>query len=135
MTYNDGNQTAHIESVSSLALPVDFQVLKKTSTTVLGETIKQKTLLFYLKLWLVHLHPQFRNREILTPVSLALIFLLGLGISSLYQYMCPLRKLICRIPCGGGIEYLRRSPASRKRRRKGNPVPGGKSGPTCSWGI
>jgi hypothetical protein len=27
-------------------------------------------------------------------------------------------------PCGGGIEYLHRSPASRKRRRKGNPVPG-----------
>jgi hypothetical protein len=28
-----------------------------------------------------------------------------------------------RFPCGGGIEYLHRSPASSKRRRKG-PVPG-----------
>jgi hypothetical protein len=27
-------------------------------------------------------------------------------------------------PCGGAIEYLHRSPASRKSRRKGNPVPG-----------
>jgi hypothetical protein len=37
--------------------------------------------------------------------------------------------------CGGGIECFHRSPASRKRRRKGNPVPGGISGPPCSWGI
>jgi hypothetical protein len=28
-------------------------------------------------------------------------------------------------PCGGGLEYLHHSPASRKRRQKGNPVPGG----------
>jgi hypothetical protein len=28
--------------------------------------------------------------------------------------------------CGGGLEYLHRSPASRKREL---------SGPTCSWGI
>jgi hypothetical protein len=26
--------------------------------------------------------------------------------------------------CGGGLEYLHSSPASRKRRQKGNPVPG-----------
>jgi hypothetical protein len=37
--------------------------------------------------------------------------------------------------CGGAIEYLHRSPSSRKRRRKGIPVPGGISGPPCSWGI
>jgi hypothetical protein len=30
-----------------------------------------------------------------------------------------------QLPCGGGFEYLHRSPASRRRRRKGNPVPGG----------
>jgi hypothetical protein len=36
---------------------------------------------------------------------------------------------------GGGLEYLHRSPASRKRRRKGNPVPEGLAGPPCSWGI
>jgi hypothetical protein len=27
-------------------------------------------------------------------------------------------------PRGGGFEYLHRIPASRRRRRKGNPVPG-----------
>jgi hypothetical protein len=31
-------------------------------------------------------------------------------------------------PCGGGIEYLHRSPASRNRRRKGNTVSGGITG-------
>jgi hypothetical protein len=35
-------------------------------------------------------------------------------------------------PCGGGFEYLYRSPASGKRRRKGNPVPGVITGPPCS---
>jgi hypothetical protein len=45
------------------------------------------------------------------------------------------KVLSLHVPCGGGLEYLHRSPASRKRRRKGNPVPGGISGPPCSWGI
>jgi hypothetical protein len=37
--------------------------------------------------------------------------------------------------CGGGLQYLHRSPASRRRRRgKGNPVPGGITGPPCHWG-
>jgi hypothetical protein len=35
-------------------------------------------------------------------------------------------------PRGGGLEYL---PASCRRRRKGNPVPGGITGSPCSWGI
>jgi hypothetical protein len=39
-----------------------------------------------------------------------------------------------RTPCGGGFEYLHRSPASRRRRRKGNPVPGGITVPPCYWG-
>jgi hypothetical protein len=34
---------------------------------------------------------------------------------------------------GGGLEYLHRSPASR-RRRKGNPVPGGYNWATLSLG-
>jgi hypothetical protein len=38
-------------------------------------------------------------------------------------------------PRGGGLEYLHRCPASCKRRHKGNPVPGGITGPPCSWGI
>jgi hypothetical protein len=36
---------------------------------------------------------------------------------------------------GGGFEYLHRSPASRRRRRKRNPVSGGITGVPCSWGI
>jgi hypothetical protein len=43
--------------------------------------------------------------------------------------------LYCLTSPGGGIEYLHRSPASRRRRRKGNPVPGDTTGPPCSWGI
>jgi hypothetical protein len=43
---------------------------------------------------------------------------------------------LCKLvtPSGGGVEYLHRSPVSRRRRRKGNPVPGGITGPLCSWG-
>jgi hypothetical protein len=36
---------------------------------------------------------------------------------------------------GGGLEYLHRSLATRKRRQKGNPAPGDITGPPCSWGI
>jgi hypothetical protein len=36
-------------------------------------------------------------------------------------------------PCGDRLEYSRRSPSSRRRRRKGNPVPGGITGPP--WGT
>jgi hypothetical protein len=36
---------------------------------------------------------------------------------------------------GGGFEYIHRSPASRRRWRKGNSVPEGITGPPCSWGI
>jgi hypothetical protein len=39
------------------------------------------------------------------------------------------------ITCGGGAEYFHRSPASRRRRQKGNPVPGDITGSPCSWGI
>jgi hypothetical protein len=35
------------------------------------------------------------------------------------------------IPCDAGVERLHRSPA-RHRRRNGNPVPGGVTGPPCS---
>jgi hypothetical protein len=33
-------------------------------------------------------------------------------------------RALSREPYGGGVEYLHSSPASRRRRRKGNPVPG-----------
>jgi hypothetical protein len=49
------------------------------------------------------------------------------------QYNLNLSERV--FPFGGGLEYFYRSPASRKRRRKGNPVPGGISGPPCSWGM
>jgi hypothetical protein len=43
--------------------------------------------------------------------------------------------LTLETPRGGGFEYLHRTPASGRRRRKGNPVPGGITVPPCSWGI
>jgi hypothetical protein len=45
------------------------------------------------------------------------------------DFISMIRDLSLSIPCGGGIEYLHRSPASRKRRQKGNPVPGGMGHP------
>jgi hypothetical protein len=39
------------------------------------------------------------------------------------------------LPGRGGFEYFYRSPASRRRRRKGNSVSGGIIGPPCSWGY
>jgi hypothetical protein len=39
------------------------------------------------------------------------------------------------IPCGGRFEHFHRSPASRTRWRKVNPVSGGITWPPCSWGI
>jgi hypothetical protein len=38
-------------------------------------------------------------------------------------------------PASRRVQYLHRSPASRRRRRKGNPVPRGITGPPCSWWI
>jgi hypothetical protein len=57
-----------------------------------------------------------------------------------YQVMsrgiCGGKEAMGRLnPCGGGVEYLHRGPASHRRRRKGNPVPGGITGPACSWII
>jgi hypothetical protein len=49
--------------------------------------------------------------------------------------LCIKHFNIRAIPCGGGIEYQNHSPASRRRRRKGNPVYGGITGPPCHWGI
>jgi hypothetical protein len=44
------------------------------------------------------------------------------------------QRSLC-FPCGDGLEYPHCSPASRKRRRKENPVPRGITGPPCSWGM
>jgi hypothetical protein len=37
------------------------------------------------------------------------------------------------ISYAGGLDCLQRSPESCKERRKGNPMPGGITGPPCSW--
>jgi hypothetical protein len=37
------------------------------------------------------------------------------------------------VPCGGSLQYLHRSPASRKRLQKSYPVPGCITRPTCHW--
>jgi hypothetical protein len=42
---------------------------------------------------------------------------------------------VIKSPRGGGIEYLHRSPANRRRRRNGDPVLEGINGPPCSWEI
>jgi hypothetical protein len=43
-------------------------------------------------------------------------------------------ELVSR-PCGGGVEYFHRRPASRRRRQKRNPVDGGVTGPSFSGGY
>jgi hypothetical protein len=43
--------------------------------------------------------------------------------NELQCYICE--TVACLIPCGGGVEYLHYSPASRRRQQKGNPLPGG----------
>jgi hypothetical protein len=54
---------------------------------------------------------------------------------TLIQHMLTFYVHSYRKPCGGMLEFLHRSPVSRKRRRKGSPGPGGITGPPCSWGI
>jgi hypothetical protein len=53
---------------------------------------------------------------------------------TLYKHRCK-NLISVSIPRGGGFEYFHRSLASRKRRRKEKPVPGGITGPPYSWGI
>jgi hypothetical protein len=52
------------------------------------------------------------------------------------SFKCKGRRLglLLANPCGGGLEYLHRNPASLKRRQKGNLVPGGISG-TLKYGL
>jgi hypothetical protein len=45
---------------------------------------------------------------------------------------CWRLRFLC---CLCRLEYLKHSPASCSRRRKGNPLPGGITGPPCLWGI
>jgi hypothetical protein len=52
----------------------------------------------------------------------------------LYSSLNIVRVITFKSPCIGELEYLHRSPASRRRRRKGNPVPGGMTGANLSLG-
>jgi hypothetical protein len=45
------------------------------------------------------------------------------------------RQLVLPSPRGGRFEYFHRIPASSRSQRKGKPMPGGITGPPCSWGI
>jgi hypothetical protein len=56
---------------------------------------------------------------------------------SIWQTRINIRdiRLFTIASCGGRVEYLHRSLASGRRRRKGNPMPGGITGPPCSWGT
>jgi hypothetical protein len=40
----------------------------------------------------------------------------------MYSSSNDVRIILSRSPCGGGLEYLHRSPENRKRRQKGNLV-------------
>jgi hypothetical protein len=52
------------------------------------------------------------------------------------KFIYPLDvQFTLNISCGGGVEYLHRSPASRTMWRKGNPVSGGITVPLSSRGI
>jgi hypothetical protein len=42
---------------------------------------------------------------------------------------------VCEPIWGGVLEYLHPSPARSRRRRKGNPMPGGITRPLCHWGT
>jgi hypothetical protein len=59
-------------------------------------------------------------------VTLTFNFNFGLDhpvVEGIYIYLYIYGDLALQV--GGGSEYLHRSPASRGRRRKGNPLPGG----------
>jgi hypothetical protein len=50
-------------------------------------------------------------------------------------YCITLLPIIVTVPCGGGLEYFHSSPATHRRRRKRNPVPGVITAPPCHWGT
>jgi hypothetical protein len=57
------------------------------------------------------------------------------SIPFLYNLLYRIVYIRMSSTCRCGLEYLHRSPASRRRRRKGNPVPKGITGPPCHWGT
>jgi hypothetical protein len=71
-----------------------------------------------------------------TVAILRLMFVIVQGDANNYCYIKSYDWLVNNnVPCGGGLEYLRRSPAGRKRRQKANAVPESLTGPPCSGWI
>jgi hypothetical protein len=56
------------------------------------------------------------------------------SVMTLLWGLTPFIFVELNVLCGGGSEYLHRSPASRKRRQKANSVPGGITGPPVPGG-
>jgi hypothetical protein len=54
-----------------------------------------------------------------------LVFVIGDELCFLWGMNRGFIYYLEEVSCGGGVEYLHRSLASCRRRRKGNPVPGG----------
>jgi hypothetical protein len=46
-----------------------------------------------------------------------------------------LRISLCNKPCGGGFQYLHRTPASHRTRLKGIPAPGGNKYGDLALGV
>jgi hypothetical protein len=56
-----------------------------------------------------------------------------LSTAAMFTYFLLVLTILCPT-CGGGLEYLHRSPESRRRRWKGNPVPRGITGQPVTGG-
>jgi hypothetical protein len=86
-----------------------------------------------------HLHTVFPSDLFQYYFHLCLRLPSGLSPSGITHLSIMLRCLnmitvrLPYLPCGGRLEYLQRRPASRRRWRKGSPVPWGITGPPCHW--
>jgi hypothetical protein len=74
----------------------------------------------------------------LRRIKMQIDWRLKIQYTHIYCFLCIQQRRLARAktqdsPYGGGLQYLHRSPASRRRRRNGNPVPGGITGPPCFW--
>jgi hypothetical protein len=73
--------------------------------------------------------------EIQSVLQEAINSLHDLAMLSIFYLFLDYLTTLSLTPFGGGFEYLHRSPESRRRRRKWNPLPGGITGPPCFWGT
>jgi hypothetical protein len=82
------------------------------------------------RLYSVQLSPKMSGKEL--PSSCASAVHLMLHSKYVNYYFWWVNK--CTL-CGGGIEHPHLSPASRRRRWKGNARPGVLTGPSFNWGT